>query len=135
MTAGSTAGAERPATVTLRMPTSAPPPCPRCGTPVLLVARYPHCWHNRSGARVDGLRESVLCPGCDSGDPAADGLLALFTGAEAGTETGIDRHGPAVPGEFASRLDAWLTAVRRRVPHEAARAAEAEEARWRAGEL
>ncbi|WP_438489103.1 DUF6300 family protein [Streptomyces sp. S186] len=129
MTAGMTAGAERPATVTLRMPASAPPPCPRCDTPVLLVARYPHSWHNRSGARVDGFRESVLCAGCDTGDPAAEGLLALFAGVGHEGEVGCGAS------EFAVRLDAWLTAVRRRVPQQAARAAEAEEARWRAGEL
>ncbi|MER6047850.1 DUF6300 family protein [Streptomyces sp. NPDC001793] len=124
-----TPGAERPAAVTLRTPASAPPPCPRCDTPVLLVARYPHSWHNRSGARVDGLRESVLCAGCDRGDPAADALLALFT------EVGTEGETGGRDGEFGVRLGAWLTAVRRRAPRRAARAAEAEEARWRAGEL
>ncbi|MFK0295917.1 DUF6300 family protein [Streptomyces sp. NPDC090442] len=128
----------RPTTVTLRLPGSAPPPCPRCRAPVLLVARHPHSWHNRSGARVEGLRESVLCGDCDAGDPAAEGLLAVVSAVLAEAGDGADAPAAVASealasGAFAAHLETWLTAVRHRAPDPAALAAE--EARWRAGEL
>ncbi|MFE7316942.1 DUF6300 family protein [Streptomyces sp. NPDC057555] len=136
---------DRPASATPHLPASAPPPCPRCLTPALLVARYPHSWHNRSGTRVDGLRESVLCRSCDAEDPAADGLLAHLAGVgtEADTDAGTtadtaadadaDRPAPPAPGAFTAHLETWLAAVRQRTPDRAG--LDAEEARWRAGEL
>ncbi|PJN38123.1 hypothetical protein CG747_24890 [Streptomyces sp. CB02959] len=114
-----------PHPIALRAADPAPPPCPRCRTAVLLVARYPHTWHNRSGEPVHGLRESVLCASCDPDDPAAAGLLALF--ADGGLPA------PATPDALGPHLRTWLAAVRRRAPHRAD--LDAEEARWRAGEL
>ncbi|MFE6689385.1 DUF6300 family protein [Streptomyces sp. NPDC057743] len=119
----------RPTAVTLRLPTSAPPPCPRCRAPVLLVARHPHSWHNGSGVRVDGLRESVLCAGCDADDPAAEGLLAVV----AGIGGGDGALAVTAAGAFVARLESWLTAMRHRAPD--LDALDAEEVRWRAGEL
>ncbi|MFG2141021.1 DUF6300 family protein [Streptomyces sp. NPDC048650] len=115
--------AEERAAGALRM--SGTPPCPRCETPVLLVARHPHAWRNRTGERVDGLRETVLCRSCDTTDPAAGGLLALFAG-----------DGPLDAAHleaFGGLLHDWLNAVRDRAPNLAD--LDAEEARWRTGEL
>ncbi|WP_225859272.1 DUF6300 family protein [Streptomyces albicerus] len=103
----------------------APPPCPRCETPVVLVARYPHTWRNRAGERIDGLKETVLCRSCDTDDPAAGELLALFA---------ADGQLSAVCREAFDRLvHDWLNVVRDRTPNRAN--LESEEARWRAGEL
>ncbi|MCE4946095.1 MULTISPECIES: DUF6300 family protein [Streptomyces] len=104
---------------------SAAPSCPRCRTPVLLVVRHPHTWHNRSGAPVHGLRESVLCPSCAPDDPTAAALLALLGDG--------DGPPPDPPAPLGPRLYAWLAAVRARTPCAAALADE--ESRWRAGEL
>jgi len=101
------------------------PPCPRCEVPVLLAARYPHAWCNQAGEHVGGLKESVLCRSCDTGDPAAAGLLELFT-----------RDGQLSAAHltaFGALVQHWLDTVRNRTPDRAA--LDAEEARWRAGEL
>ncbi|MEU0190214.1 DUF6300 family protein [Streptomyces afghaniensis] len=96
--------------------------CARCATSALLAARYPHAWRNSSGERVEGLRESVLCGSCDADDPAAAALLALLA-----------EDGPPLPADLADVVDAWLARVRHRVPDPFA--LDAQEARWRAGEL
>ncbi|MFF2808699.1 DUF6300 family protein [Streptomyces sp. NPDC058000] len=116
---------DRPDPIALRTADPASPPCPRCRTPVLLVARYPHTWHNRSGQPIHGLKESVLCASCDPDDPAAAGLLALF--ADGGHPT------PTTPDALGPHLHTWLAAVRHRTPRRAD--LDAEEARWRAGDL
>lgn len=96
--------------------------CARCTAPALLSARYPHTWHNTSGAPVEGLRETVLCGTCDTDDPAAERLLALLA-----------EDGPPQPARLAGLIDDWLTDVRHSTPDPAA--LDAEEARWRAGDL
>ncbi|MEV7776969.1 DUF6300 family protein [Kitasatospora sp. NPDC088351] len=107
------------------MRTSQTPPCPRCAAPVLLTARYPHAWRNRSGKRVAGFKETVLCRSCDVSDPAAGELLAL-----------LSDDGPLTPAAFeafSGLVRDWLDAVRDRAPNRAE--LDAQEARWRAGEL
>ncbi|MFF2409675.1 DUF6300 family protein [Streptomyces sp. NPDC058092] len=101
------------------------PPCPRCEAPVLLVARYPHAWCNRVGERIDGLKEAVLCRSCDTRDLEAGGLLALFAGGGQLDAANLEAFGRLVHD--------WLNVVRDRVPNRAD--LEAEETRWRAGEL
>ncbi|MDO0934238.1 DUF6300 family protein [Streptomyces sp. DG2A-72] len=101
------------------------PPCPRCDTPVVLVARYPHAWRNRAGQRIDGLKESVLCRSCDANDPAAGELLALF--AADGQLSAVRREA------FDKLVHEWLNVIRDRTPNRTDLSSE--EARWRAGEL
>ncbi|WP_331735859.1 DUF6300 family protein [Streptomyces sp. NBC_00057] len=88
-----------------------PPDCARCGGPGLLLARFPHTWKDgrpRTGGpaphlqsvpdgtsagkvladaghaeEVHSIREAVLCPVCDRGEPASDRLLAFFVLREA----------------------------------------------------
>ncbi|MCX5346024.1 DUF6300 family protein [Streptomyces atratus] len=101
------------------------PPCPRCDTPVLLMARYPHTWRNRAGERIDGLKETVLCRSCDTSTPAAGELLALFA---------ADGQLSAVHREALDKLvHDWLNAVRDRTPNRAD--LDSQEARWRDGKL
>lgn len=50
-------GTGETAAVELR-PSGTTPPCPHCDTPVLLVARYPHTWHNQAEERIDGRTET-----------------------------------------------------------------------------
>ncbi|SMQ17314.1 hypothetical protein SAMN06272771_3711 [Streptomyces sp. Ag82_O1-12] len=96
--------------------------CARCAAPALLAARYPHTWHNGSGERVEGLKESVLCGTCDTDDPAAAALLTLLT-----------EDGPQPPTRLTDAVDDWLATVSHRTPDPAA--LDAEESRWRSGDL
>lgn len=96
--------------------------CARCTAPALLAARYPHTWHNAAGVPVEGLKETVLCGTCDTDDPTAGRLLALFA-----------EGGPPQPVRLAQLITDWLTAVRHRTPDPTALAAE--ESRWRTGDL
>lgn len=98
---------------------SATPRCPRCAAPAALAARFAHGWRNAAGERVEGVREALLCRGCDAEVPAARALLAGLA-APGGTAADL---GPLVAD--------WLAVVR--TPGWDALAAEAE--RWRAGEL
>ncbi|MFF4097742.1 DUF6300 family protein [Streptomyces sp. NPDC001834] len=101
------------------------PPCRRCGSPALLTARYPHSWLNRAGDQVVGIKETILCPGCDANDPAATELLALL---------GRMSHDDV---EHLATLDtlahAWLETIRHRTPDPADLDDEA--SRWRTGDL
>ncbi|MER5689292.1 DUF6300 family protein [Streptomyces sp. NPDC002205] len=54
------------------------PDCARCGGAGLLSPRFSHSWKNVRGEEVPGMREAMLCPVCDRGEPAADRLLAFF---------------------------------------------------------
>ncbi|GHD12790.1 hypothetical protein GCM10010313_36880 [Streptomyces violarus] len=96
--------------------------CARCAAPALLAARYPHTWHNGSGERVEGLRESVLCASCDTDDPAAAPLLALLAVT------------PPPPSPcLANAVEVWLTTIRHRVPDPTT--LDTEETLWRTGDL
>ncbi|UNO38561.1 DUF6300 family protein [Streptomyces sp. MST-110588] len=101
------------------------PPCARCGCPDALTVRYPHSWRNRNGADVTGFKETVLCPVCEANDPATTKLLTL-----------LRRIGHR-DAEHRTALDAlaheWLDGIGHRGPDPAA--LDAEEARWRAGDL
>ncbi|MER5539970.1 DUF6300 family protein [Streptomyces mirabilis] len=106
--------------------TNTPPVCPGCNAPVLLVARYPSAWCNQSGKRIDGFKESVLCRRCDTNNPAAGRLLALFN---ADGELSTVADGEA----FGELVCDWVNSVRHRTPNLAD--LDSEEARWRADEL
>jgi hypothetical protein len=54
------------------------PSCGRCGRTGLMLARFPNSWKNQRGEDVAGFREVLLCSSCDTADPAAAQLLALF---------------------------------------------------------
>ncbi|MGW1412519.1 DUF6300 family protein [Streptomyces sp. NPDC002403] len=88
-----------------------PPDCAGCGGPGLLLARFPHTWHESRpctggpaphlrpvpadtpgdtrlpdaghAEEVHSIREAVLCPVCDRGEPASDRLLAFLVLHEA----------------------------------------------------
>ncbi|WP_274558090.1 DUF6300 family protein [Streptomyces spiramyceticus] len=102
-----------------------PPNCPPCGGPGLLLAQFPHSWKNARGEDVNGLREAVLCPACDCGEPAADELLALFAVDD---QVGLSNF--EVFGELVA---AWVQSVRHRIVDEEALGAEYEQ--WKRGEL
>nr|WTB35589.1 DUF6300 family protein [Streptomyces sp. NBC_00830]WTB35620.1 DUF6300 family protein [Streptomyces sp. NBC_00830] len=59
-----------------------PPDCARCGGAGLISARFSHSWKNARGEEVPGTRETMLCAGCDHGEPGADGLLSFFKAHE-----------------------------------------------------
>ncbi|MGW8330257.1 DUF6300 family protein [Streptomyces sp. NPDC055897] len=102
-----------------------PPPCPRCGEGALLAVSYPHRWRDARGEELAGLREAVLCPGCDRGQGEASGLLQLFN-----VEGRVDFANMA---RFAELAALWVASVRSLTLDEA-RLAE-EHALWRRGEL
>ncbi|MFI6349587.1 DUF6300 family protein [Streptomyces sp. NPDC050560] len=110
------------------------PPCPRCGAPLLLVARYPHTWHNRAGRPVPGFREAPLCRSCDNDTPAGADLLALLALIDGGGRAADAGAGVAAERErFGSLVHAWLDTVRERTPETGDLAGE--ESRWWAGDL
>ncbi|MFK0279530.1 DUF6300 family protein [Streptomyces sp. NPDC090499] len=101
------------------------PSCLQCNGSTLLLAQFPHTWKNSFGQDVSGLREAVLCPSCDHGDPAATELLALYS---------VD--GPVSPENldvFGGLVAAWVESVRQRSVDEEALNAEFE--LWKRGEL
>ncbi|WP_432095833.1 DUF6300 family protein [Streptomyces sp. bgisy100] len=101
------------------------PPCPRCGGVALLLAQFPHAWRNGRDAAVSGLKEALLCPACDHGEPAAADLLALFAVDD---QVGLDNL------EVARRLlSAWVESVRHRTVDEEALSEEFDQ--WSRGEL
>ncbi|MFE9611693.1 DUF6300 family protein [Streptomyces sp. NPDC006012] len=102
--------AGRPVRVELRI--SRTPPCPRCAAPFALVARHPHVWYNRAGARVDGLKETALCGSCDGDGPVAGRLLSLLARSAGESGSHLDEA-------FGGLLLDWLDAVRARMPSEA----------------
>ncbi|WP_371605074.1 DUF6300 family protein (plasmid) [Streptomyces sp. NBC_01220] len=122
-----------------------PPPCPRCGRAALLHVQFPHPWNDASsngGERagsppagpqaedvasddIHALREAVLCPVCDRGEPAADGLLAFFA-----------VHATLLPGQletFHALVIQWVDVVRGRQVDQVQLDNEFE--RWRSGNL
>ncbi|MFD0007161.1 DUF6300 family protein [Streptomyces sp. NPDC127178] len=101
------------------------PPCPHCAGSTLLLAQFPHCWQNSRGEDVSGLRETVLCPGCDHREPAAAELLALFAVD--------DRVGPENKDAFGGLVAAWIESARQRTVDEEALIAEFE--LWKRDEL
>ncbi|MEV7869149.1 DUF6300 family protein [Streptomyces sp. NPDC088124] len=105
---------------------TAPPNCPPpCGRPGLLSARFPNSWKNTRGEEVHGLREAVLCPECDRGEPPADALLALFA---------VDDQIAGSNAEVFSRLvTAWVESVRHRTVDLTLLNAEVQ--RWQKGSL
>lgn len=109
--------------ITLRL--DKPPDCPRCEGESLLLARFPHSWRNASGEVVPGIREAVLCRGCDRGERPADDLIALFAVDELLDHNNVDTF-----GELAA---AWVESVRHRSADESMLADEEE--RWRRGDL
>ncbi|MEJ8662194.1 DUF6300 family protein [Streptomyces sp. MS1.AVA.4] len=102
-----------------------PPVCDRCSSMTLLLAQFPHSWTKARGEDVNGVREAVLCPACDRGQPAADKLLELF--AKDGKLDFADVE------TFAELVAAWIDSVRHRPLDTAALNNEHE--RWRRGEL
>lgn len=102
-----------------------PPNCSPCGGPGLLLAQFPYSWKNASGADVNGLREAVLCPACDWGEPAADESLALFA-----VDDQVGLSNVEVFGELVS---AWVESLRHRKVDMAL--LDEEEKRWRDGDL
>ncbi|MGW9047677.1 DUF6300 family protein [Streptomyces lydicus] len=99
--------------------------CPRCGTPGLLTALYPHEWHGRSGQVVRGYKEAVLCADCDRGEEAAQGVIELVdTQGQIGLENAE---------LFIRRAVTWVERARGREPDDAVLADE--EQRWRSGVL
>ncbi|MFJ5220966.1 DUF6300 family protein [Streptomyces sp. NPDC088354] len=101
------------------------PPCPRCAGETLLQACFPHAWMNARGKEVRGLREAVLCPGCDRGEPAADELMALFL-----VDGQLDLHNAPT---FAELAHAW--AASKRLQTASIEAIAQEEELWRQGDL
>lgn len=83
-----------------------PLPCQRCGGASLLMARSPHTWKNTCGEQVHGVREAVLCPVCDCGEPAAEELLALFA-----VDEQLDPRNILAFGDL---LTAWVESQRHR---------------------
>lgn len=82
------------------------PLCARCTGAPLLTARFPHAWQNAEATEVTGIREVALCPQCDRGTPAADGLLVWFA---------VDEHlDLANAVTFAALTDAWLEETQQR---------------------
>jgi hypothetical protein len=116
---------DRPETIEVRI--SETSVCPRCAIPVLLSARYPHAWSNRAGEQVNGHKETALCGSCDMSDPAARPLLAALLCADGRPVA------PRLDEAFAGLVLDWLAIVRDRTPNRAD--LDAEEARWRAGDL
>ncbi|WP_411147391.1 DUF6300 family protein [Streptomyces sp. A30] len=101
------------------------PPCPRCGSNTVLLARYRHSWKNNRDEDVPGIKEAVLCRGCDQTDPAAAELLALFI---------VDEHvTPENLETFGGLAAAWVESVRQRKVDEALLTEQHE--LWRCGEL
>ena len=96
----------------------------RTGT--LLLAQFSHSWTNARGEEVTGVREAVLCPACDRGEPAADELLAFFA---------VDDQARApTPSKCSAGLVAvWVRSVRHRTVDMDALNEEHEH--WRRGEL
>jgi thiol-disulfide isomerase/thioredoxin len=101
------------------------PPCPRCDGTTLLLAQFQNSWKNRRGEDVPGLKEAVLCPGCDHGEPAAAELLALFAVD--------DQVSPENMDVFGGLVAAWVESVRQRTVDEEALSAEFE--LWKRDEL
>ncbi|MDH6629435.1 hypothetical protein M2271_007271 [Streptomyces sp. LBL] len=101
------------------------PQCPRCGSDTVLLARYQHSWKNNRGEDVPGIKEAVLCRGCDQTDPEAAELLALFTVDEQVTPENLET--------FGGLAAAWVESVRQRTVDEALLAAQHE--LWCRGEL
>ncbi|WP_328891910.1 DUF6300 family protein [Streptomyces sp. NBC_00316] len=83
-----------------------PPNCARCEGPGLLSARFSHSWKNACGEEIPGVREAMLCPACDHGEPGADGLLAFFEVHET--------MGAFELEAFNNLAAAWLAVVRAR---------------------
>ncbi|WP_435241525.1 DUF6300 family protein [Streptomyces cucumeris] len=101
------------------------PPCPRCGSVTLLLAQFSYAWKNSRGEDVSGLKEAVLCPVCDYGDPRTAELLALFA---------VDGEvSPENLDVFEGLIAAWVDSVRDRTADEGALSAEFEQ--WKRGEL
>jgi len=82
----------------------APPPCTRCEGPTVLLARFPHSWTNSKGQRIEGLRESTLCPVCDQGKRDAEALLQLLAVCDKVDATGFESFGGLVA--------AWVESLR-----------------------
>ncbi|MEV0036570.1 DUF6300 family protein [Streptomyces sp. NPDC050804] len=102
-----------------------PPTCSLCGGETLLRASFPHSWKNARGEDVDGIREAVLCPACDHGEPTADELLALFA---------VDNQiGFSNVEVFGALVAAWVEFVRHREVNMAQ--LDEEQERWRRGDL
>ncbi|MFJ3270984.1 DUF6300 family protein [Streptomyces sp. NPDC086776] len=101
------------------------PPCPQCGGVALLLAQFPSAWRNNRGEAVPGLKEALLCPACDHGEPAAAELLALFAVD--------DQISPENLEVFSSLAAAWIESVRHRTVDEERLESELES--WRRGEL
>ncbi|MFF3127953.1 DUF6300 family protein [Streptomyces sp. NPDC057908] len=119
-----------------------PPHCARCGGGTLLHVEFLHPWsdghigsgHPRPrdvpadtprGEENHVLREAVLCPVCDHGEPAADGLLA-FLAVHATLQ-------PAQLDAFHTLVAVWVDVLRGRRVNEGQLNDEYE--RWRAGDL
>ncbi|MFK0106438.1 DUF6300 family protein [Streptomyces sp. NPDC091217] len=101
------------------------PPCPQCAGATLLLAQFPYGWTNNRGENVAGIRETVLCPCCHHGDPAAAELLALYAVDEKVTPENLDVFGGLVA--------AWVESVRQRTVDEESLNTEFE--LWQRGEL
>ncbi|MFE6023352.1 DUF6300 family protein [Streptomyces sp. NPDC057908] len=129
-----------------------PPDCARCGGPGLLLARFPHAWNDdRPCTRgpaphlqpmsadtpagkmladahvkvVHSIREAVLCPLCDRGEPASDRLLTFFVPHEALATSELET--------FHVLVTAWVEAARDRQADQ--HQLDDEFQRWRNGEL
>ncbi|WP_353963719.1 DUF6300 family protein [Streptomyces atratus] len=130
-----------------------PPDCARCGGPGLLLARFPHTWKDgrpRTGRpashlqpvsadmsagkapaeaghakEVHSIREAVLCPVCDRGEPASDRLLAFFVLHEALAASELEA--------FHVLVTAWVAVARDRQADQ--HQLDDEFQRWRNGEL
>ncbi|MGV9883269.1 DUF6300 family protein [Streptomyces sp. NPDC003006] len=99
--------------------------CGSCGLATLLQATFPHSWRNARGEEVAGLRQAALCRSCDHGDPASDGLLALFPKGQQFDVRDLEA--------FGGLAAAWVEAVRHRVLDTDLLADQ--EALWHRGEL
>lgn len=101
------------------------PACTRCGGPSLFSARFAHSWTNAGGQEVTGVREVVLCPECDRGEPAADELGAFFAVDD---QLGLENM-----DAFGALVETWLDAVQRKSMD--LERLQLEEEQWRAGDL
>ncbi|MFV5994949.1 DUF6300 family protein [Streptomyces sp. NPDC056231] len=130
-----------------------PPDCAGCGGPGLLLVRFPHTWKDGPpctggsaphlqpasadtsackvladaghAKEVDSIREAVLCPVCDRGEPASDRLLAFFVLHEALATSEL--------ATFHVLVTAWLAVARDRAVNQ--HQLDDEFQRWRNGEL
>ncbi|MEV3873735.1 DUF6300 family protein [Streptomyces sp. NPDC049906] len=101
------------------------PPCPTCGGPSEMVARFSCAIVNGRGEWIQGLREALLCAHCDHSDPAAAELLALFAVDDVVSPENLQT--------FGGLTAAWVESVRHRTVDRALLDQQLEQ--WHRGEL